>query len=262
MKRYANYCTTRRAGGFNLMEVLVAMGLFALGFAAIASIFPAAAVLQRNTATDVKARSLKANAKAVISATPLSAGALDTVYGSTTATDVRSFTNSATLNPFWSRDTRSYPAATGNFVERDLFWVPLLRDADPDISVRSWQLFVFVLRRDRNTGEYTAQDYPNDDPTSPTEERIPGIASETVSSVSDNVITLSSGIDIWPGDPLLDSLGVSYRVTAVNAAGTEITVNGKPDVTINKVWYAPPADRGNSSPAVDLFVVTLTPTLP
>ena len=113
-------------------------------------------------------------------------------------------------------------------------------------------MYVFILKRDRNTGDYSAATYPGDGAG------IPGITSENVSSVSGKVITLSSGIDIWPGDPLLDSLGGIHRVTAVNATGTEITVNGTPTITGgDKVWYAPPADRGNSSPAIDLFVVTI-----
>ena len=39
--------------GFTLLEVLVAMSIFAIGFVAVAALFPAASVLQKKTVDDL-----------------------------------------------------------------------------------------------------------------------------------------------------------------------------------------------------------------
>ena len=52
--------------GFSVTETLIAMAIFAVGFAAVASIFPVGAVLQQNTADDVLAQQVADNARALI----------------------------------------------------------------------------------------------------------------------------------------------------------------------------------------------------
>ncbi len=62
---------TRRANaapGFSLMETLIAIGLLALGFVAVAAIFPTGAYLQRETAHEVQTRNLETNIRATIKA--------------------------------------------------------------------------------------------------------------------------------------------------------------------------------------------------
>lgn len=56
----------RRTGGFSLMEVLVALGIFTIGLVAVAAIFPAAITIQRDTVREVDGRRIGKNAKAVL----------------------------------------------------------------------------------------------------------------------------------------------------------------------------------------------------
>ena len=56
--------TTTR--GFSLMEVMIAMGIFVIGMVAIASIFPVAAVMQRETVRGVIAELVAENAASIL----------------------------------------------------------------------------------------------------------------------------------------------------------------------------------------------------
>ncbi len=54
--------------GFSLMEVLIALGIFAVGLVAVASIFPTAIAIQRETVRDLDARRIGKSAKSTLMA--------------------------------------------------------------------------------------------------------------------------------------------------------------------------------------------------
>lgn len=58
--------------GFSLLEVLIAMAIFALGFVAVAAIFPAGVMLQKQTYRDVTGERAGRNFNSIAAATPLS----------------------------------------------------------------------------------------------------------------------------------------------------------------------------------------------
>lgn len=60
---------TRRAAAFSLMEVLVALGIFAVGLVAVAAIFPTAITIQRDTVREADGRRIAKNAKSILLAT-------------------------------------------------------------------------------------------------------------------------------------------------------------------------------------------------
>lgn len=250
----------RRSPGFSLMEVLVAIGLFAVGFAAVASIFPAGALLQRQTADDVQSRHTAHNAEALVSGTPVtyddhltfyhaydSAKTPDFYHDNTTAHDHwRGFTEfpPEVLDVLWSRETTSYPTTSNQYVEgepedtaydREFYWAPLVRDTSsgidpPSAGMTEWELMVFVLRRQANRtyniGD-PANQYPEVD-----EPNLPSLLRLELNGFSDyeyDVDTTQLGGDLnqvlRPNDWIADDAGGIYRIESV---GTDtITVRSR-----------------------------------
>src|SRR5688572_8239180 len=60
-----------RARAFTLMEVLIAIGIFAIGMVAVAAVFPTAIFLQKQTITDATSQQVARNAAAVLQATKM-----------------------------------------------------------------------------------------------------------------------------------------------------------------------------------------------
>jgi type II secretory pathway pseudopilin PulG len=163
----------RAASGYSLMETLLAIGIFTLGFVGVAAIFPAAAALQKNSAEQLVAEISQRNAKAIATSTnkltykydtdppivpgeanpigDLGAGnyfvAGPAVIPLTTKSTVEC---PITVQTKWSLDMRSYPSSRANLAERDLYWIPLIRSTSGDPSSPNWVMYVAVLRRQNN----------------------------------------------------------------------------------------------------------------
>jgi hypothetical protein len=273
--------TIRRArcSGFNLMEVLVAMGLFAFGFVAVAAIIPAGALLQKNTATDVQGRHVERNASAIVQSTAMTYAAGDTstdlggyhaVAGSGQNMLIPFDTSWRSLADIWSVDSLSYPSTIADRFSRSFYWVPLICDKNGDPTNPAWQMVVFVMRREENK-EYEAQWFPDVYASSPTKGSLPGLRYADVINVSGSTFTLQSGIRIRQNDPIADSNGGTYRVVSVNSDHDQITVNNNISqlpAAPTIIWYAPAGDDPltsdddgvtddyGRSPAVAVFTVT------
>ena len=70
-RRATRASARRSAGGFNLLEVLVSLGIFAVGLVAVAAVFPTAITIQRETVRELDGRRVAQNAKATIVAQSL-----------------------------------------------------------------------------------------------------------------------------------------------------------------------------------------------
>ena len=57
--------------GFTLLEVLMAMGVFAIGFVFIAAIFPVAALLQKEAVDTINGQQASRNTQAVLQSIPV-----------------------------------------------------------------------------------------------------------------------------------------------------------------------------------------------
>ncbi len=68
MKRNQVHLDRPRALGFSLMEVLVALGIFALGLVAVAAVFPTAIAIQSETVRDLAGQRVAINAQTTIQA--------------------------------------------------------------------------------------------------------------------------------------------------------------------------------------------------
>jgi hypothetical protein len=157
------------------METLLAMGVFAVGFVAVASIFPVATLMQKQTAEDVLSQQVGRNAAAMMRARKFIAADLnDPSHPRYIPDDTRvhpllkNDTDPPGQHDFWRLNDRSYflvaaditgyyhPQHTAEIPKtnpypsefgRSYYWVPLIRRTQRiPTSPDDWQVFVFVLR--------------------------------------------------------------------------------------------------------------------
>ena len=251
----------RRCAGFNMMEVLVAIGIFALGFTAVAAVFPTAAMMQRNSADDIESRNVERNVKAMIRASGITAADLNTIFGGQPA-DFQPF---PTVNNQWPLDVRSHPAAITSTTDRSFYWLPLARFAPAPAS--QWQISVFVMRR-RDGAIYGDKTYTTADNS------IPGLRNVAVTKVGPSTLEISEAapndyIEVGVNDFLITNNGVIYNVESVQTdAGTpQVTVRSSVVGNPTELWYAVPDNVGDAdpdehdnddqSPAMRAFIITL-----
>lgn len=277
----------RLSGGFTLIEVLISFGIFAIGAIAVASLFPVAALLQKETVDDILGKHAAESAKAIVLAKGMSyqqpgadrgtdPGDLDGYHPNALSTNKDARPLLANYPALESRFTiwdRSYPTFTltredtavnfrDDLEERDLFWVPFIQDVQGDPNNPVWVMHLFILKGDSRaewdkTITPAAWANPNDAIF------VPGVTAVGVAGVtnSDTTFQLSGGHSIQVGDLILDTNGISYRVTTVNA--NNVTIDGviltSPAVPTG-VYYAPPGVGGNGdSPTLSIITFSSDP---
>lgn len=235
--------THHRTTGFTLIEILIAAGIFGVGLVAVASIFPTAIQLQKQTIEEIRGAEFAATARALVlqrgfderavavaaPAPPVTPAtpeiprvfsAPDAVQGSTVPTPP--------IAP-WSPADRSTgslePVGTAgtqfDYGGRNLFWTPLFIDRNrqpasgtslPDaLENRFWNVFLFISR-----GEPVDPD-PTITPAGYTRTTAGSVNAYALdNSQGQDAIDSNTGRSIIPGVALLD-------VTA--AAGTPARFN-------------------------------------
>lgn len=265
----------RRASGFTLVEILISLGIFLIGMTAIVSLFPAAAILQRETTQEVIADLAAESAEAIINANGLSyeppsstdTGELDNYhsvsgFNDTDVVPLRTVMNNTTFDNIFPSFVRSYPTGVidttaGTAFDAikgcDLHWVPFLQDLAGEPSSPNWVMRLFIVRSD-SRGTYTANTTFDANPTDPN--NFPKVRYVTATA-SGSTFTISGSTDLEPSDIIMDSNGNNHVVLEID--GSDITVvNPIPltPETPNKLWYAP---RGGAntrdSPAQRIITV-------
>jgi len=162
---------------------------------------------------------------------------------------------------------RSYPTFTrtrqdtlANFKddleERDLFWVPFIQDVQGDQGTPVWVMHLFILKGDSRATWTKDNTWAN--PLDP--DYIPGVTAVGVTAIgtNDTVFQLSAAHTIRVGSQILDTNGISYRVT--NVAGNDVTIDGailtSPAVP-TAVYYAPPG-VGGTGDSPTLAIITFS----
>ena len=221
--------------GFTLTEVLVALALMAIGISAIASMFPAAMVLQQRTQDQIIAEKVANTASAIIQATTFDES----------STTVKKDLSRLGQNK-WSDATRNYPTGT-NMPPSRFRWVAFVRD-NPNDAVGP-QVYVAVLKRTQN-GTYGGGQVPD---------MIKATVSGTTHEVDDDdqaahdtlMLGSTDVTQFEAGDLLLDDQGRLHTVLRVNPNANDgngsVTVN-TPVTGADEIWYAPPPDDGGPSP--------------
>ncbi len=239
--------------GFTLMEVLVAIGVFALGAVAVASIFPTAIFLQKQTIADVELRQFGYNVEGTLQGK--SVRFQDAPGGFKQRYDSRNAPAAAPADPIpqveplniseyppslgenlladYSLRDRTYPANL-DILEAKSVFVPLIYDSDDAPDAEAWVLYAFVLEKQPGAS------YPT--PTAAT----PGWASaDGPGFPSVQLVNLTGPPAVGPGGlvsefnlpPLtvdtfklvpqvqvMDNNGVTYRIASVT--GNSIIVEG------------------------------------
>ncbi len=263
-----------RNSGFTLTEVLMAMGIFLLGVIFVAAIFPAAALLQKETVTEVRVDQAARSVRALLTGMKfdhtgkqeLRAAPTGLVDGDPDATGmVHRFVPISGDNPKtggWTLRDRTYPAVANDLHSAEIYWVPLVCDADPDPGEHDWRVFAFVLTRNANT-RWTSF-YDGDDSANPEDGwdsagfwRTPNVrrVAVTLGKGPNNRDmfqfnnTINGDYELKIGDWLLSSNGYVYRVYEAHADGVEVdgfidhTNSDVPDFQW-QIWYAPPGSSG------------------
>ena len=250
---------THPGRGFALVEVLIALAVFTIGFIAVAAPIFVAVRIQSQTIDEVQVQQTERNAEALMRARKLE-------YGTGTVRDfnaqiiedgrVRKFT--APMMTRWSISDRSRLSTVTNALQRRYYWVPLIRSTKtPATGPQDWQVFVFIMRR----GE--GQSYPktvgiwaNDlDP-----DAVPGVRRVIVSVAPGNRFRFNfsgnandTGGDgrldlVRPGDQVLGEFGNIYTVIEAEAGwfstDAPVPLNSNPSF----VWLVPPAGDTEPSP--------------
>ncbi len=271
--------------GFSLVEVLIALGVFAIGFIAVASMFPAAIMLQKATMTDLETKVIEQNAAAVIKGrgllfSPTSSAPFDLDPTNITTLDLIPFEGGAPNAGItkWSLSDRGYPSFIPDIDRRRFFWVPFIRrTSDPDpmnptsatpdpmdpAGKDDFLVLAFIQKREPGK-KYTnaATDYSlianaGDGDDVPKVVRVavtPGSGQFTIDA-GETQEAKDHFAAFEPGNVVADNRGTSYVITDVS--GQTIQVGGivPVDGSVTHLWYGAPPDGSENTSTV--AIVTL-----
>ena len=270
------------------------MGIFSIGMLGAASLFPVAALLQKETRQEIIGEHAGSNAVAILAAKGVTEDELAAYpdlqpNARIDAMDNRVLPlldmdrNKQPDRPLGDRFTlldRSMPSyVLGNTPQetlerRDLFWTPLIQDRDPAPGTTQWVLYLFIMERDDRVSQTNGYQQPvgRGDPTKyfgvqdPT---VPAVAYQNVRVLvarppdKDDIFQFDGDTNLSPGDMILDNNGTIYSVKLVQ--GSDVMVQGRilqsesPIIKPTQVYYAPPGRGGTSSPAINILVISNSP---
>lgn len=202
-RRYHLARSWRRAIGFSMIESLIAIAVFALGFVAVAALFPVGATLQKEAAGDLVTQQVARNVKALLKSRKFSHLDLTNNAHPRSVRDTREVqpvlkqrSPGNLLDPpgrlpapvnfeRWMLNDRSYFLVRNNLganayhprhaaelgdpyadeFKRAFYWVPMIRSTKNSPGPLDWQVFVFILRRDDVT--YDRLSFPIRSTTNP-----------------------------------------------------------------------------------------------
>jgi type II secretory pathway pseudopilin PulG len=180
MSRHPRTPTRRRRirPAYSIIEVMMAMGIFVIGFTAVIALFPTAMVLQREIAEDLVIQRITEQATTVLRNKPVTTGALNHTYGSGNALNLppglyplpnrRDPDLGTTVQylRYYPVGDRSYPATELDPTDRRYYWVPMVRKLqsyeENSASADDWMVYILIMRVDEPYGQRTDPDGPKD----------------------------------------------------------------------------------------------------
>lgn len=256
MRRQADRRPPRRLrsrAGFTLMEVIVALGVFLIGFVAAAAIFPVGSILQRNTLRDLRTHDASRNALSLLTARKFDGNDLDALQ----PTDLKVHEINDNVDPDWGeRDLTIDPSDLRDPADRDLRWHPLIRRtifnsaATRRTLPNQWLAYIFILEK---VGDEAWPDPP--------------VSSAAVSSITNgntrfvfNNNNPSGDLYVRPGDQLLDSNGVVYTAiggqngTDASGATVQGVIFNNPSIP-DRVWFGVPIGDNSRGPTRRIVIL-------
>lgn len=280
--------THRRA--FTLLEVMMAMAIFAVAFVSLAVLFPTAMTIQRQTLHEIQGGALEKNVTAMLKTRKFT---INATPGDQDLDDTSIVANDTNVNAIdlasidakwkWTLSDRAFPASMPHYddasktSERRYVWVPLAQrtsigGAGPITAATNWKIWVFVLKRElTDTQAYHQQTSSSwAIPMSNDDRRFPGVyklslpSAWTPPGTANPKFTVTNKLQINgqdvqclnAGDMFLDNNGNIHWVKAANL--TSITIDGNPDPSkdISYIWCSPRPNANLSSPTVNILVLT------
>jgi prepilin-type N-terminal cleavage/methylation domain-containing protein len=277
-----------RQSGFTLMEVLIAIGILAIGLVAVAAIFPPAILLQREAFNESIHQQYIRSAEATLQANQLSAARLleytDVTVPPAVADRVHALSQvpgeagaGSYIEEFSILD-RSFPTAVNDPSLREAFWVPLFaRGPLANDYINDWRLYVFILVPRRGdvflqpTTAAQAQFYANpEDPV-----YVPKVVFQELHAAINRpgggarLVFPDPGGNpgINVGDQVVGDNGVIYRVQDLGVTTTTPSrdfIDVNPGIRnfdngldVDAIWYARLPDAGsNRSPVREIRLLS------
>ncbi len=152
-------------GGFNMLEILLSMAIFAIGFVMVAAIFPSAIFMQKQTGDDIAAKTMEESLTTLLQTRPFVLTSLEKASGPYNPSDglippnmlivrpVSLLIDDVDNNDFWLLADRTLESHIPDPSMRRYVWVPLIRrtraaDAAKPSDGDDFVTYVFVLRVD------------------------------------------------------------------------------------------------------------------
>ena len=269
--KYSIQHTFKQARGFTLMELMFAISILGVGLIAVASIFPVAGIIQRETVYTLMSQQVNDNVRVALSTRGISTSELIKANSSSKYYEIlrplpeKMLANESSNNELhWSIADRTFPAKEENPLLRPYAWVPMvLKDKS------SWKLFVFIVRVSKDFdykrfGSDSDWANPKDGETrifGNKVYRIPGIKQyrASIDTSDDDLRTLlipTSRGAIQIGSKIVTDTGKILSVTLVSGNNLEkIRVSSRlQNERISNIWTAvgQPTQVSGSSAKVDM----------
>lgn len=244
---------TPQQPGFSLVELLIAMGIFTIGFVTVAAIFPSAILVQKRTIEAEEAGVFASNSVKLLSQ------ALDEATVATTYSGLinngRTGPLDADFTSFGERDRAYLADHFDNPANADYFWLPVLGRSDTGTE---WSVFALIVKRDPTITDYSngSAEYDGDEFSN----QIPRVFTGDVSTfpVSPSPTIAIAGAttnEIGVGDTLFINQQ-EVRVLEVDTSNNRFTLDqavpeGVPGDEII-AWYVPRESPGRRSPLLDV----------
>lgn len=268
-----------RQRGFNLMEVMLAMGIFVIGFVGVMSIFPAAALQQQRTTEDLLGQQAARNAEAIVKGARIDHTWLENAYANSSIPDddnntrcwrvsAETWSASYDLDAKWTVRDRIYPLSATEPAGVHQYWEVFVRRGSPAVGgtpqtpESDWWFYVFIV--DNQLKENDLSNLAGNLPS------MIAAADVDVDSSDSAVLRFTSldndpendGIlnEIRPGDTILDNNGQVYNV--VDASSNSCTVAGfvipNPETGYpTRIWYGKPNSPSDVSPVRGVYQFSL-----
>ena len=262
-----------RRHGFTLIEVMLAMAVFLIGFTAVMAIFPVAALLQKQTMDDLTSQVVSKNAQALMGAKGLVHAELEgeipqdyavhPLPGPAAAVDV--FAK-------WTLDDRSYPSSEPDPEARRFYWVPMVKRTELGTNnPNDWLVYVFIMRR-QDSSDYTKTAPATGWANFPDPATVPGVKKIILTGLkidatrkrflftNDVIVPTDGAADlVLAGDMIVDEYGIIHTIISAEADGVTVAgyIFAEPNTGLDPslFWYAaPPEDgRGSSGKRVEII---------
>jgi len=225
--------------GFSMIELVISMGIFAMGFIAVASLFPTAILMQRETFSSIEAQQVMRNSRAFLKSRGLTKIDLETALSGESTTEVRPLLSDpflATFHTGFTINDRGYPTETpqADPPTRRYYWFPLVRHIAAGTE-EPWEVFVFICRRQAGYDQSRTgldKDWANQSTDST---KLPAVKRVSAASAGGTITGLPANHGLQPGNEILTDTGdVRTILTASTNSATIVGSFGTPGT---EVWY-------------------------